>query len=98
FGLRSRSGLPNEAVQVKQELPHARDEGQLLWLSRGDEAYVEGLDVGVVPGRRHGGHVERSPDWLPSSMHEATTDPLTALSGERSEACESCDLLAVQVA
>ena len=92
-------GIPHGAVATEgvadhQELAHAGDEGHLGRLAGGDEALIEGLEVGVAAGGRQGGHVERGAHLGAPAPAAAAPAPGAAVAIEGRDPDQGGDLLA----
>ena len=79
------AGIPclaagNHDVKNDDQLAHAGDERDLLFLSLGQQALVEGFEHGIVPRRSpKTRHVEEIADSAPSPLDVAFAAPLAAV-------------------
>src|SRR6185312_15419513 len=97
------SGLPwfcvsGDGVEDGEELAHAGDHGNHLWLTGGDEMKPESTDGGVVADGGHGGEEEGGADGAASAADEGLAAPTAGLAGEGCDADEAGDLAAVEAA
>ncbi len=86
------------AVEDDEHLAHTRCKGQLLGLTCGTEALVERLNDRVESCRHQGAHVQGCSQSSSSTPDGALATKQTAVTVERCDANEACDLPAVQSA
>ena len=78
--------LPEDGVQYRQHLAHARCDRDLPGFTSSYQPLVERMHRRIMPNRREHGHVERRPHDRPASPAEALPFALPAVAGERSHA------------
>lgn len=97
MGARSPSGIGfHHGIVNREQFAHACRQRDLPGLSGGDEAFMEDLDGGVVPGGGRGGHVQRGADGRPTSPEHAVPLESAAVPSEGSHDDERGDLPAVE--
>jgi len=87
---------PHHRVEDRQKFTHARGERDLPGLTRSDEAKIERSNDRVASGRDQRAHVEHGADRRPPP-HEPPASPGPAVTGERRDADQRRNLLAVQL-
>ena len=83
-------------VEGDEQFAHARDEGHLLRLTRGQQSLIEVSYDGVAAGRGQRPHVEGGPHAGPSTPDGAFAPQSPAVPVEGSHAHQCGDLPAVQ--
>ena len=98
------AGIPflpacDHGVEDCDQLAHAGDERNLLLLALGDQAIVEGLEHGIVPGRgAQSSHVEGIADLPASALDVAFAASATAVVIVGCSSQQGCADLAIDLA
>src|SRR6185503_13334034 len=74
--------IPENGVEDGQELSGDSDKGDHFWLSRSDEALMDGFERWIVFFGDHGAQEEHRTDGRPATAYEALTAPAAGLAGE----------------
>ena len=98
-----RLGLPEailaeQSVEQADELTHDGDEGDLVRLAAGREAFVAGLGGGFAADRRHRGHVEQAAGMCAAATDGASAAMLSGVAVEGGEAEQRGGLAAAEAA
>src|SRR5207245_1532668 len=96
---RSPGGVSaRHGIEDRQEFPHARDQRHLRGLSGSPEALVEDANEGIAARGGNGGHVQHSAHGGASAPDGTATAQRAAVAGQRCDAHQCRDLLAIQQA